>query len=46
MVVPLRDSKSRMGQTALLAGTILPHAVRDIIYGAVVLVSVLALRER
>jgi ribose transport system permease protein len=30
----------------LLAGTTLPHAVRDIIYGAVVLVSVLALREK
>ena len=30
----------------LLSGTTLPHAVRDIIYGAVVLVSVLALRER
>jgi ribose transport system permease protein len=30
----------------LLAGTTLPHAVRDIIYGVVVLVSVLALRER
>ena len=29
----------------LLSGTTLPHAVRDIIYGAVVLVSVLALRE-
>ena len=29
-----------------LSGTTLPHAVRDIIYGAVVLVSVLALRER
>ena len=30
----------------LLAGTTLPHAVRDIIFGAVVLVSVLALREK
>jgi ribose transport system permease protein len=30
----------------LLAGTTLPHAVRDIIYGAVVLVAVLALREK
>jgi ribose transport system permease protein len=30
----------------LLSGTTLPHAVRDIIYGAVVLLSVLALRER
>ena len=30
----------------LLAGTILPHSVRDIIYGAVVLASVLALREK
>ena len=30
----------------LLSGTTLPHSVRDIIYGAVVLVSVLALREK
>jgi ribose transport system permease protein len=30
----------------LLAGTTLPHSVRDIIYGIVVLVSVLALRDR
>jgi ribose transport system permease protein len=30
----------------LLAGTTLPHAVRDIIYGLVVLGAVLALRER
>jgi ribose transport system permease protein len=30
----------------LLAGTTLPHAVRDIIYGVVVLMSVLALREK
>lgn len=30
----------------LLAGTTLPHAVRDIIFGMVVLVSVLALREK
>lgn len=30
----------------LLSGTTLPHAVRDIIYGAVVLISVLALREK
>ena len=30
----------------LLAGTTLPHAVRDIIFGTVVLISVLALRER
>ncbi len=30
----------------LLAGTTLPHAVRDIIFGTVVLVSVLALREK
>lgn len=30
----------------LLAGTTLPHAVRDIVYGAVVLVSVLALRDK
>jgi ribose transport system permease protein len=30
----------------LLAGTTLPHAARDIIFGAVVLVSVVALRER
>jgi ribose transport system permease protein len=30
----------------LLSGTTLPHAVRDIIYGAVVLVSVLALRDK
>ncbi len=30
----------------LLAGTTLPHAVRDIIFGAVVLVSVLALSEK
>ena len=30
----------------LLAGTTWPHAVRDIIFGAVVLVSVLALRDR
>ena len=30
----------------LLAGTTLPHSVRDIIFGAVVLVSVLALREK
>jgi ribose transport system permease protein len=30
----------------LLAGTTWPHAVRDIIFGSVVLVSVLALRER
>jgi ribose transport system permease protein len=30
----------------LLAGTTLPHAVRDIIFGVVVLISVLALRDR
>lgn len=30
----------------LLAGTTLPHAVRDIIFGLVVLGAVLALRER
>ena len=30
----------------LLAGTTLPHAARDIIFGTVVLVSVLALREK
>ena len=30
----------------LLAGTTLPHAARDIIFGAVVLVSVVALRDR
>ena len=30
----------------LLAGTTLPHAVRDIIFGTVVLISVLALREK
>jgi ribose transport system permease protein len=32
--------------STLLAGTTLPHAVRDIIYGLVVLGAVLALRER
>ena len=30
----------------LLAGTTLPHAARDIIFGAVVLLSVVALHER
>lgn len=30
----------------LLSGTTLPHAVRDIIYGAVVLIAVLALRDK
>jgi ribose transport system permease protein len=30
----------------LLAGTTLPHAVRDIIFGLVVLGAVLALRDR
>jgi ribose transport system permease protein len=30
----------------LLAGTTLPHAVRDIIYGVVVLLAVIALREK
>jgi ribose transport system permease protein len=30
----------------LLAGTTWPHAVRDIIFGGVVLVSVVALRDR
>ena len=30
----------------LLAGTTLPHAARDIIFGFVVLVSVLALRDK
>jgi ribose transport system permease protein len=30
----------------LLAGTTLPHAARDIIFGAVVLLSVVALRDR
>jgi ribose transport system permease protein len=32
--------------STLLAGTTLPHAVRDIIFGLVVLGAVLALRER
>ena len=32
--------------STLLAGTTLPHAVRDIVYGLVVLGAVLALRER
>ena len=32
--------------STLLAGTTLPHAVRDIIFGFVLLLAVLALRER